>query len=508
MTELISENQIMTTQPIIRNPVLQTQNTPMMQPTYNPEDIGNLISQVNSLKQQMEKISEENAILKNQLQELQHQNQELLTENMALQDSRPPTSSSNYEQDAEITENQLKIIDRKKVYSQLFPRNYRPITPYTVPTWEQEEEMVDRETNFLQKSKKRKQISNPTTPNKKNQNVQDNIGLHKSATKAKKPPPAIVYTNNIKVLNVTLKDIEHNMTCVSENKVKINTANSDDYRKMTAALNLQSFEWYSYENKQTRDIKVMARNLHNSTDVDDIYDDLVHQGFEIKNVVQKLKITRGTNGERMEKRLPLFMLTFSDRTDIKKVYEIKYIDNMKVTIEALRTNKMIPQCKKCQEYGHTRVYCRKSPRCVKCAGNHLTDVCEKPRNIEAKCANCEKNHPANYRGCEVAKKLQQKRNQNSNRKPTKDTPEESTTHKQNLTNTKVTPNLTFAQLVKNNLSGENKQKSMPKQNTNDNEMLHLMKIMMQKVESIEKSNKTLSNKINSIENRIPSNKKK
>jgi len=503
--------------------VLQTQFTPPILTTYTPEDIGNLINQINVLKQQMGKFEEENALLKAELWELKNQNRESCTVNPGNYLSRPLTPSSEDAQDDEIIENQKKLIDQKKAnsfpdFKKLIIGNSRPSTLFAPPTWDEEEDMAEKETEWtFNENKKRKMINpptrnNPPTCNRKNYNTQANVEFQKNSSKADKPPPAIVYTNDSKKLNVTLKDIEHNKTCINENKVKINTTSSEDYRRMTAALNTNDFEWYTYENKQTRDIKVMARNLHSSTDVDEISADLAQQGFEIKSVVQKLNITKGSNGERIEKRLPLFMLTFSARTDIKKVYEIRYINSMKVTIEALRTNKMIPQCKQCQEYGHTKAYCRKTPKCVKCAGNHLTAMCEKPRNVEAKCANCQENHPANYRGCEVAKSLQQKRDESFNKKQTKVVPKDTSTQKQNLTNTKVSPNLTFAQQVKNNMQNENRQNYTPKQNTNDNEMLNLMKALMQKFdkkfETLEKSNKTLSNRLNSIESRIPSNKSK
>jgi hypothetical protein len=53
-------------------------------------------------------------------------------------------------------------------------------------------------------------------------------------------------------------------------------------------------------------------------------------------------------------------------------------------------------------------YCRNSPKCVKCAKQHLTSECpRKSQDAAVKCANCGDQHPANYRGCVVHKKLQQ-----------------------------------------------------------------------------------------------------
>lgn len=85
---------------------------------------------------------------------------------------------------------------------------------------------------------------------------------------------------------------------------------------------------------------------------------------------------------------------------------------MVVKAEPLKKNtKIVSQCKRCQGYNHTQAYCRKEPRCVKCAGKHFTRNCNISRQTTPKCINCGGSHPANYRGCEVAKELQKRRKQ-------------------------------------------------------------------------------------------------
>ena len=104
------------------------------------------------------------------------------------------------------------------------------------------------------------------------------------------------------------------------------------------------------------------------------------------------------------------MLTFDKSDNIDDIYRIKTILSIVVRIEPMRRNlKMIPQCKRCQGFNHTQMYCKNEPRCVKCAGNHLSQVCGVNKQTSATCANCKGKHPANYRGCEVAKELQKRR---------------------------------------------------------------------------------------------------
>lgn len=67
------------------------------------------------------------------------------------------------------------------------------------------------------------------------------------------------------------------------------------------------------------------------------------------------------------------------------------------------------QCHRCQKFGHGSSNCNLPPKCVKCGSKHLTKVCQLPTKTklgdanknksQIKCANCEGNHTANFRGC-------------------------------------------------------------------------------------------------------------
>jgi hypothetical protein len=102
----------------------------------------------------------------------------------------------------------------------------------------------------------------------------------------------------------------------------------------------------------------------------------------------------------------MFIVSLHPNTNTNKIFNIKSICKAVVTAEPIRTNKLIPQCKMCQSFHHTRNYCNKAPKCVKCAGPHLTSECDKPLTAQPKCCHCGKNHPASYRGYEVIKALQ------------------------------------------------------------------------------------------------------
>lgn len=83
-----------------------------------------------------------------------------------------------------------------------------------------------------------------------------------------------------------------------------------------------------------------------------------------------------------------------------------------------------------------------SYRCVKCAESHGPGNCPKENEDDPKCVNCQKKHPANYRGCQVAKSYLQKINFNKHAPST-------LRHKnQNNTTSYVREGKTFSDMIK------------------------------------------------------------
>lgn len=190
---------------------------------------------------------------------------------------------------------------------------------------------------------------------------------------------------------------------------KVNVPTADDYRKVMDQLKEGDFQYYTYEDKNTRPIKVMARGIDPTCTEQMIAEHLTERKLAIREVVNIKK--RERKGDEVTLRsLPLFMLVFDKNEDISKIYSIEQILGLRVKIEPLRKrSSLIPQCKRCQRFGHTQKFCNNKPRCVKCAGQHLTNSCVKPKSKPAKCYNCGEAHPASYRGCMVAKMAQGQR---------------------------------------------------------------------------------------------------
>ena len=140
--------------------------------------------------------------------------------------------------------------------------------------------------------------------------------------------------------------------------------------------------------------------MHPSTDLDELREEINKCGHNVTNIWNiKQRTTK--------KPLPLFFVELEPNSNNKDIYKITSLLQCKIKFEAPHKKREIAQCANCQRYGHTKGFCYRRPRCVKCAGDHLTANCtRRKRTDDVKCVLCEGNHPANYKGCVVYKTLQ------------------------------------------------------------------------------------------------------
>jgi len=186
------------------------------------------------------------------------------------------------------------------------------------------------------------------------------------------------------------------------NQVKIQPKTADSYKTIIKALAEKQTEFHTYQPKEDRSFRIVLRGMHYSTDTSEIKTAIEQFGHTVVNVFN-VKQTR-TNVP-----LSLFFVDLKPSDNNKDIYKIETLNYTKVTFEPPRPKRAIPQCSKCQRYGHTQAYCYHNPRCVKCAGGHLTNQCHrKERSEQVKCALCDGNHPANYKGCTIYKDLQKR----------------------------------------------------------------------------------------------------
>ncbi|KAL4153931.1 hypothetical protein QTP88_001764 [Uroleucon formosanum] len=152
--------------------------------------------------------------------------------------------------------------------------------------------------------------------------------------------------------------------------------------------------------------RIVIRNFHPTTNTAEIRTALEEIGYQVRQITNVLYKHTKIN-------LPIFFVDLEPSELNKDIFHVNHILHTKIKIEEPYKRRDIVQCLNCQEYGHTKTYCSHTPRCVRCAEHHPTSTCQKPRNLPAKCALCQGEHHANYKGCQIHKELQKLRNPNS-----------------------------------------------------------------------------------------------
>lgn len=168
----------------------------------------------------------------------------------------------------------------------------------------------------------------------------------------------------------------------------------ESYRNVIKYLENSKINYHTYQLKQERSYRVVVKGLHPTTPTEDIKAELLHQGHSVRSVVNiKSRVSK--------EPLSMFFVDLDPNPNNKTIYETKYICHALVKIEPpLRANDLV-QCHRCQQFGHTKSYCKRPFRCVKCGMDHPTVECKKTIDTPPRCVHCLMNHTANYRGCRV-----------------------------------------------------------------------------------------------------------
>ena len=246
-----------------------------------------------------------------------------------------------------------------------------------------------------------------------------------SATKPK-PPPIYIRLRSTAGLETKIKQIaKHPYHIVDLRRgalyeTKVQTSDGADYANTTRWLDAEKLQYYSYETKENKGLRVIIKGIDHQVKPEEIKGDLERQHFQVKWVSNVLN--------RYKKPQPMFKVELMptqiqlQRGKVHPIYGVKFVVSRRVTVEDPYKRKGPVQCQNCQEYGHTRTYCKLKSVCVRCGDNHVSQDCKLDREnpTNKKCSNCGMNHTANYRGCSVYKALNNQI-KSSQRKPTLNT---------------------------------------------------------------------------------------
>ena len=106
----------------------------------------------------------------------------------------------------------------------------------------------------------------------------------------------------------------------------------------------------------------------------------------------------------------MFVIEIESNPSNKEIYKVSSLLHSRVVFEPPRPVRQVPECGNCQQYGHTKSYCRRCPKCIKCAGDYYSKNCPQQNLFkDVKCVLCDGNHPANHKACLVYQEIKKQK---------------------------------------------------------------------------------------------------
>lgn len=223
--------------------------------------------------------------------------------------------------------------------------------------------------------------------------------------KPSKPPPIILYgigdLNKLTdFLETATKKETFKYRIVNKTQIRIMCEDVEAYKKLITAVREKGLIGHTFNRKEDRNCRLVIKNLHHTTP-----HQAIKSAFEETGNTVLGEIINARYGPD-KKPTSTFFVNLQPGPQNKAAKEVRCIYHQIVTIEEPKKRNTIVQCQRCQQYGHTKNYCMRPPRCLKCAESHITKHCPKvDRSTPATCALCFGPHPSNYKGCEVYKEI-------------------------------------------------------------------------------------------------------
>ncbi|KAH8350297.1 hypothetical protein KR067_013519 [Drosophila pandora] len=227
--------------------------------------------------------------------------------------------------------------------------------------------------------------------------------LAEKTPKSFKPPPIFIPdVTNIAALISTIensvgKGKDFTYKAARDNQIRVMMPDKESYSALKSHLDSAGNRYFTFQPKEDRAYRVVVKGLHHTTDIDDIKEDFRRQGHVVRDV-------RNAVGHISKTPLSIFFVNLEPSSNNKEVFDVKRVCHSVVTVEPPRKFHDVPQCYRCQGFGHSQRYCKLQHRCVKCGDHHSTSECKKKREEAAKCVHCHGAHPASYKGCPAYKK--------------------------------------------------------------------------------------------------------
>nr|CAH7728895.1 unnamed protein product [Callosobruchus chinensis] len=173
--------------------------------------------------------------------------------------------------------------------------------------------------------------------------------------------------------------------------IRIIPKTEDDYRKIARLFKEENIRHHTFPLPSERNIHAVIRGIPVSTTEQEIKEELEQKGYVPHHII-RLKRNGG-------KPMPLIVVILPKTEKSQQVFNEHEVLGLSIRVEVQKNSRLIGQCHRCQKYGHAESYCTASPKCLKCAQDHMTHLCPQTGQEVRKCANCGGDHPANSPTC-------------------------------------------------------------------------------------------------------------
>ena len=173
--------------------------------------------------------------------------------------------------------------------------------------------------------------------------------------------------------------------------IRVQTKNQVEHAAATETLKREGIEFFTYNPNPGSTIKFVLVGVPPQ--------EIKNAGIALTHAKQMTKHNiHPETREKLVAPLPLWVLTIArDDNNIRKIKQLTGILNFRIRIEELKVTKKDIQCFRCQRYGHKADFCQLKRKCVKCGEDHLARECPKSPTTKVTCANCQTEHPANFK---------------------------------------------------------------------------------------------------------------
>lgn len=232
--------------------------------------------------------------------------------------------------------------------------------------------------------------------------LSDTSGDEIEIGKKKALPPIVLHGMLGEDHKTTMIELENGLTESFELKYKgsrvlIYTKNITDYSKLKENFLEQKIPFHTFTPDEQKPVKLVLKSIPPNVTAENIIEDLKSKGLEVRKAIQMVKKQpEGT----ADIKYPMYKVEFAPTTKIATVVKHNQVCRYKVKWEKLRgTDSTVTQCYNCQNFGHIAPNCHIDPRCMFCSKKHGKNECGEPEQL--KCANCNGNHSANDKVCEI-----------------------------------------------------------------------------------------------------------